>query len=132
MPYHCAAFGCGKTSDHGVTLFKFPKDPTEFRKWEKQVQRTRSHWVAASSSYLCSDHFGREYFEAKVSASGPLKLKPGAVPTVFIRPHCVSCDGVGCSECLPVIQHRNVAAQPAEFHTSVSSRCGGARPVRVL
>ncbi|XP_076008335.1 lethal(3)malignant brain tumor-like protein 2 [Genypterus blacodes] len=119
MPHHCAAFGCGKTSDNTVALFKFPKDAAEFRKWEKQVQRTRSRWAATPGSYLCSNHFGKEYFEAKVSAGSPLKLKPGAVPTVFIRLQCVSCDGVGCSQCLPADQHKDVAAQPAEFDSLV-------------
>ncbi|KAF7645297.1 hypothetical protein LDENG_00206970 [Lucifuga dentata] len=120
MPYHCVAFGCGKTAEDGVSLFKFPKDPQEFYKWEKQVQRTRSQWVATTSSHLCSDHFGKEYFESKqptvaVKAVSPLKLKPGAVPTVFIRPYCRSCDGAGCSDCLPAIQHRNIAAKTRDY-----------------
>uniref|UniRef100_A0A3B5L3Y6 THAP domain-containing protein 1 n=1 Tax=Xiphophorus couchianus TaxID=32473 RepID=A0A3B5L3Y6_9TELE len=82
MPYHCVAYGCGKTVEDGVTLFRFPKDPDEFRKWEKQVQRTRVKWVATSFSHLCSEHFGKEYFEDKMP-SGTLKLRPGAAPTVF-------------------------------------------------
>ncbi|CAN9508991.1 unnamed protein product [Ophioblennius macclurei] len=113
MPYHCVAYGCGKTADDGVTLYKFPKDPEEFRKWEKQVQRTRVHWVATPNSHLCSEHFGKEYFETK-APSGVLKLKPGAAPTVFVRPHCSSCNGVGCSSCLPAIQHRSIAAVSRE------------------
>uniref|UniRef100_G3NM16 THAP domain-containing protein 1 n=2 Tax=Gasterosteus aculeatus TaxID=69293 RepID=G3NM16_GASAC len=113
MPYHCVAFGCGKTAEDGVKLFKFPKDPEEFRKWEKQVQRTRSQWVATSSSHLCSEHFGKEYFEPK-QLPGALVLKLGAVPTVFVRPHCSSCNGVGCSKCLPAIQRRGITAEPKE------------------
>ncbi|XP_051795551.1 lethal(3)malignant brain tumor-like protein 2 [Acanthochromis polyacanthus] len=117
MPYHCVAYGCGKTAEDGVTLFKFPKDPEEFRKWEKQVQRTRTHWVASPSSYLCSEHFGREYFESR-PATGTLKLRPGAAPTVFVRPHCPSCSGAGCSKCLPAIQRRSITAEPRERSTS--------------
>lgn len=113
MPYHCVAYGCGKTAEDGVMLFKFPKDPEEFRKWEKQVQRTRSQWVATPNSHLCSEHFGKEYFEPRPS-TGALKLTPGAVPTVFIRPHCLSCKGVGCSSCLPAIQRRGITAEPRE------------------
>ncbi|CAI5659525.1 lethal(3)malignant brain tumor-like protein 2 isoform X1 [Oreochromis niloticus] len=113
MPYHCVAYGCGKTTEDGVTLFKFPKDPEEFRKWEKQVQRTRMQWVATPNSYLCNEHFGKEYFEPRL-ASGPLKLRPGAAPTVFVRPHCPSCNGAGCSSCLPSIQHRTITAEPSE------------------
>ncbi|XP_075890904.1 lethal(3)malignant brain tumor-like protein 2 isoform X2 [Nelusetta ayraudi] len=115
MPYHCVAYGCGKTSEDGVTLYKFPKDPEEFRKWEKQVQRTRVHWVATPNSYLCSEHFGKEYFEPK-SATGALRLRPGAAPTVFVRPHCPSCSGAGCVKCLPAIQQRGITAAPKE-HT---------------
>ncbi|XP_035515314.1 lethal(3)malignant brain tumor-like protein 2 isoform X2 [Morone saxatilis] len=113
MPYHCVAYGCGKTAEDGVTLFKFPKDPEEFRKWEKQVQRTRTQWVATSNSHLCSEHFGKEYFEPRPSTGG-LKLRPGAAPTVFVRPHCFSCSGVGCSKCLPAIQRRGITAEPRE------------------
>ncbi|XP_042083010.1 lethal(3)malignant brain tumor-like protein 2 isoform X2 [Haplochromis burtoni] len=113
MPYHCVAYGCGKTTEDGVTLFKFPKDPEEFRKWEKQVQRTRMQWVATPNSYLCNEHFGKEYFEPRLAA-GPLKLRPGAAPTVFVRPHCPSCNGAGCGSCLPSIQHRTISAEPRE------------------
>lgn len=113
MPYHCVAYGCGKTAEDGATLFKFPKDHEEFRKWEKQVQRTRTQWVATPNSHLCSEHFGREYFEPR-APTGALKLKPGAVPTVFLRPHCLSCKGVGCSSCLPAIQRRGFTAEPRE------------------
>ncbi|XP_051273748.1 lethal(3)malignant brain tumor-like protein 2 isoform X2 [Dicentrarchus labrax] len=113
MPYHCVAYGCGKTAEDGVTLFKFPKDPEEFRKWEKQVQRTRTQWVATPNSHLCSEHFGKEYFEPRPS-TGSLKLRPGAAPTVFVRPHCFSCSGVGCSKCLPAIQRRGITAEPRE------------------
>ncbi|XP_029383275.1 lethal(3)malignant brain tumor-like protein 2 isoform X2 [Echeneis naucrates] len=115
MPYHCVAYGCGKTAEEGVTLFKFPKDPEEFRKWEKQVQRTRSQWVATPNSHLCSEHFGKEYFEPRPPA-GPLKLKPGAAPTVFVRPVCSSCSGVGCNNCVPAIQRRGITAEPREHN----------------
>lgn len=113
MPYHCVAYGCGKTAEDDVTLFKFPKDQDEFCKWEKQVQRTRSQWVATPNSHLCSEHFGRDYFEPKLP-SGALKLKPGAAPTIFIRPRCSSCSGVGCIHCLPAIQRRGITAEPRE------------------
>lgn len=124
MPYHCVAYGCGKTAEDRVTLFKFPKDHEEFRKWEKQVQRTRANWVATPNSHLCSEHFGKEYFELRAPA-GALKLKPGAAPTVFVRPHCSSCSGVGCSNCLPAIQRRSVTAEPRERTVSVNRYYGG-------
>ncbi|XP_031699545.1 lethal(3)malignant brain tumor-like protein 2 isoform X1 [Anarrhichthys ocellatus] len=120
MPYHCVAYGCGKTAEDGVRLFRFPKDPEEFRKWEKQVQRTRTQWVAMPNSHLCSEHFGKEYFEPR-PATAALTLKMGAVPTVFVRPHCVSCNGVGCSNCLPAIQRRGITAEPRERTTSAEN-----------
>ncbi|XP_004080232.1 lethal(3)malignant brain tumor-like protein 2 isoform X3 [Oryzias latipes] len=99
MASHCVAYGCGKSAADGVTLFRFPRDPDEFHKWEKQVQRTRTEWSATPNSHLCSDHFGREYFEAR-SPSGVLRLKPGAAPIAFLRPLCSSCRGAGCRKCL--------------------------------
>ncbi|XP_053706619.1 lethal(3)malignant brain tumor-like protein 2 isoform X1 [Synchiropus splendidus] len=92
MSCKCVAFGCGKTEDDDVTLFRFPQDPEKFRKWEKQVQRSRVGWTATPDSYLCSEHFGKEYFEPKAHPSD-LRLRPGAAPTVFVRPHSTSCDG---------------------------------------
>lgn len=122
MPY-CVAFGCGKTAEDGVTLFKFPKDPEEFCKWERQVQRIRSNWTASSSSRLCHEHFGKEYFETNKN-SGFLKLRPGAVPTVFVRPHCSTCAGMGCSKCLPAIQcWRDISPEPKK-HSIPSTNSG--------
>ncbi|XP_074519873.1 lethal(3)malignant brain tumor-like protein 2 [Halichoeres trimaculatus] len=121
MPYHCVAYGCGKTADDGVALFKFPKDQQEFLKWEKQVQRTRTNWVATPSSHLCSEHFENGYFEPR---QGILKLRPGAVPTVFVRPHCSSCSGAGCKRCLPAIQRRSLTAAPKEHNTSFDDADG--------
>ncbi|XP_059179982.1 lethal(3)malignant brain tumor-like protein 2 [Centropristis striata] len=126
MPYHCVAYGCGKTAEDGVTLFKFPKDADEFRKWEKQVQRTRSQWVATPNSHLCSEHFGWEYFDPR-SPSGALKLKLGAAPTVFVRPHCSSCSGAGCSSCLPAIQRRGITAEPRER----TAECNAMAPIEL-
>lgn len=121
MPYRCVAYGCGKIAEDGVTLFKFPKDPEEFRKWEKQVQRTRPQWLARPNSHLCSDHFGKEYFEAKLP-SGGVKLRQGAAPTVFVRPQC-SCSGVGCKSCRPSSKYRRFTAAKADPKISVSSQC---------
>ncbi|KAL4647844.1 lethal(3)malignant brain tumor-like protein 2 isoform X2 [Arapaima gigas] len=120
MPNRCVAYGCAKTHEDNVTLFRFPKDPAEHQLWEKQVQRTRSNWTAKPSSHLCSDHFGKDCFEprpllaAKLSSKTSLKLKEGAVPTVFIRPPCPNCpeDGPRCSKCLPKIKRRGVMVEP--------------------
>ncbi|XP_030631000.1 lethal(3)malignant brain tumor-like protein 2 [Chanos chanos] len=122
MPNRCAAYGCGKSYSDNVTLFKFPKDPDEFRKWEKQVQRTRSNWTAKAFSRLCSEHFGKDCFEprptalAKAMGSKGLKLKEGAVPTVFIRPPCSVCGGHGasCPACTPKTKRKGVWIEPQD------------------
>uniref|UniRef100_A0A8C8F6N1 Lethal(3)malignant brain tumor-like protein 2 n=1 Tax=Oncorhynchus tshawytscha TaxID=74940 RepID=A0A8C8F6N1_ONCTS len=125
MPDRCVAYGCGKSWEDGVTLYNFPNNDTEeFQKWEKQVQRTRSNWTASPNSQLCCEHFGKECFENKpypvlkaLAAKGQLKLKYGAVPTVFIRPPCTSCEGFGCNVCTPKAQRRGVPVEPQEYDT---------------
>ncbi|XP_010893815.2 lethal(3)malignant brain tumor-like protein 2 [Esox lucius] len=124
MPHRCVAYGCGKSWDDGVTLYNFPNDPEEFLKWEKQIQRTRSNWTATSTSQLCCEHFGKECFENKpnpvlkaLAAKGQLKLKYGAVPTVFIRPPCTTCEGFGCNMCTPKAYRRGVPVEPQEYDT---------------
>jgi len=100
MPVQCVAYGCGKTCADGVSLHTFPKDPEDFRRWEKQVQRTRSGWTARTNSHLCSDHFAKESFRQKARGA---TLRPGSMPTVFIRPPCPSCEGRGCTSCLQLL-----------------------------
>ncbi|XP_029102601.1 lethal(3)malignant brain tumor-like protein 2 isoform X2 [Scleropages formosus] len=134
MPNRCVAYGCAKTHEDNVTLFRFPKDSAEHRMWEKQVQRTRSNWTAKPSSHLCSDHFGKDCFEprplfsAKLSSKTSLKLKEGAVPTVFIRPPCPSCpeDGPRCSKCLPKVKRRGVTVEPRSVEEERDSTWTGA------
>ncbi|CAB1438122.1 unnamed protein product [Pleuronectes platessa] len=110
-----------QTSYNKIVQLKWSKDAPinseAFGKWEKQVQRTRSKWVATPNSHLCSQHFGKEYFEPRL-ATGALKLKPGAAPTVFVRPLCSSCSGAGCGKCLPAIQRKGITAEPQERNIS--------------
>lgn len=98
-------------------MFRFPKDPDEFRTWEKQVQKTRKNWMAKSFSYLCSEHFSRDCFEPLSIVPGKagfkgLKLKEGAVPTVFIRPACTNCGGndASCTICAGKAKRHNVSS----------------------
>ena len=52
------------TYGHGVSLFKFPKDPALSPKWIKNVQKTRATGVIPSEdSVLCSQHFESSCFE---------------------------------------------------------------------
>ena len=93
MPKRCVAFGCGNTNRDGVSLFGFPKN-SEFRqKWADQVKKTRGRWEGPTAySHLCSCHFEQDCFEVTglLSESFGLgkkfpKLKPDAVPTLFVR-----------------------------------------------
>ena len=91
-PYRCVPAGCSNTASDHVSLFKFPKDPVLRRQWEKQVQRNRAQWKATEHSHLCSEHFPSDAFhiDSAIAATCGMKkkktLKPGAVPTLFIRP----------------------------------------------
>ncbi|XP_058873689.1 uncharacterized protein LOC117407687 isoform X2 [Acipenser ruthenus] len=103
MPNMCVAYGCSKSPKDNVTVFKFPKDLVCFRKWEQQVQQTRANWHAKPSSDLCSDHFELDCFEVKpffmlqlgVSLKCPLRLKKGAIPSIFVCPPSVT---PGCGQ----------------------------------
>ena len=98
MPVRCVAFGCSKSHKDNVTLFMFPKQQEIYRKWEKQVQRTRAKWIAKPTSELCSDHFEKECFDLKpilmremgLSPKCPLRLNKGAIPSIFPRPVSVT------------------------------------------
>ena len=91
MVNKCVAAGCSNVSSAHVSLFKFPTDPLLRRQWEKQVQRTRADWKATEHSHLCSEHFTSDCFEydTAIAATFGMKkrkrLKPGAIPTIFIR-----------------------------------------------
>ncbi|XP_042559100.1 lethal(3)malignant brain tumor-like protein 2 isoform X2 [Clupea harengus] len=125
MPNRCCAYGCGKSYDQNVTLFRFPKEPEDFNKWQKQVQRTRSNWFAKPFSHLCNEHFGKECFEPRSNAVNKtmgnkgLKLKEGAVPTVFIRPPCRACGGHGscCPVCTPKGKRQGLCIEPRDAGT---------------
>ena len=91
MVYRCVAAGCSNTSSSSTTLHKFPKDPELRLEWVKQVLRNRTKWRATNYSYLYSDHFSEDCFEAEASLSAQFgikrrrKLKPGAIPSIFPR-----------------------------------------------
>ena len=93
MVKSCVAAGCTKTSNDGISFFKFPSNPVMRQRWTKEVQRTRDRWSGPSQrSVLC---FTADSFEPD-SAIAPTmgitkrqRLKPDAVPTIFERqaPH---------------------------------------------
>ena len=57
----------------------------------KQVRRTRAQWTPTKHSVLCSEHFTEDSFEvdstiaATFGISKKRRLKPDAVPTIFLR-----------------------------------------------
>lgn len=93
MVKNCVAANCSNTYGHGVSLFKFPKNPELRQKWIKNVQRTRANWSGPGEhSVLCSQHFESSCFEvdselaAQMGIQKRRRLKPDAVPTLFDRP----------------------------------------------
>ena len=86
MGKRCIATGCSNTNSDGVSLFRFPRDPSLRKKWNKQVQRTRADWKDATEySVLCSDHFTSDSFEmdsflaARFGMAKKKRLKPDAI-----------------------------------------------------
>ena len=102
MVNRCVAGGCSNTPSPGISLYKFPKDPTLRRQWEKQVQRTRAKWKATENSFLCSEHFTEDCFEVTATLASQFgisrkrRLVPAAVPTIFSVPTKV--DSSECSD----------------------------------
>ena len=100
MGRRCVAAGCSNTHSDSISMHKFPKDPELRRKWEKQVQRTRERWSATDTSVLCSEHFEADCFEVDSMLAEQMglkkrrRLKPDAVPTVFVR-HGIPKDAAG-------------------------------------
>ena len=96
MGRHCVAAGCSNS----ISMHKFPKDPELRWKWEKQVQRTRERWSTTDTSVLCSEHFEVDCFEVDSMLAEQMglkkrrRLKPDAVPTVFVR-HGIAKDTAG-------------------------------------
>ena len=91
MGKRCVAAGCSNTNADGVSLFRFPRNPSLRAQWNKQVQRTRTDWKDATEySVLCSNHFISDCFEedshiaAQFGIAKRKRLKPDAVPTILI------------------------------------------------
>ena len=92
MVKSCVAAGCAKTSNDGISFFKFPSDPVMRQQWTKEGQRTRDRWSGWSQcSVLCSSHFTADCFEPDSAIAATMgitkrqRLKPDAVPTIFQR-----------------------------------------------
>lgn len=92
MVKSCVAAGCAKTSNDGISFFKFPSDPIMRQRWTREVQRTRDRWNGPSQhSVLCASHFTADCFEPDSAIAATMginkrqRLKPDAIPTIFER-----------------------------------------------
>ena len=92
----CAVPGCnnGGGAAYGaaekVSTFALPKAPVQKREW---IERLNREGITPENSRVCEVHFEKECFlppEENVDPRGkPLKrkaLKPGAMPSLFLRP----------------------------------------------
>ena len=81
--------GSAKTSNDGISFFKFPSDPVMRQQWTQEVQRTRDRWSGPSQlSVLCFTAYCFEPDSAIAATMGITKqqrLKPDVVPTLFER-----------------------------------------------
>ncbi|XP_011503356.1 PREDICTED: golgin IMH1-like [Ceratosolen solmsi marchali] len=75
----CAAIGCNNRSEKGYTMKCFPRDPALRNIWKKRVGR--ADWEPSNNSFLCHVHF--EPNQWVVTPSGRIKLKKGALPSIF-------------------------------------------------
>ena len=89
MGRRCVAAGCSNTHSDSISMHKFPKDPELRRKWESKFRRLKNDGVPLTS-VLCSEHFEVDCFEVDSMLAEQMglkkrRLKPNAVPTVFVR-----------------------------------------------
>lgn len=75
----CCAKNCHNRSEQGFRLFRFPSDQKRKEIWIKQCNR-----IPTKSSRLCEYHFDNLQFENR-RQDGWRKLKPNAIPTIFIK-----------------------------------------------
>lgn len=75
----CAAIGCNNRSEKGYTMKCFPRDPALRKIWKQRVGR--ADWEPSNNSFLCHVHF--EPNQWVVTPSGKIKLKKGALPSIF-------------------------------------------------
>ena len=75
----CAAIGCNNRSEKGYTMKCFPRDPVLRQIWKDRVGR--ADWEPSNNSFLCHSHFAANQW--MVTQCGRLKLRKGAVPSIF-------------------------------------------------
>ncbi|CAL1680856.1 unnamed protein product [Lasius platythorax] len=75
----CCAENCRNRAEQGFRLFRFPADQERKEIWIKQCAKNPK-----GDSRLCEFHFDDFQFENK-RQDGRRKLKPNAIPTIFIN-----------------------------------------------
>ncbi|XP_012530428.2 THAP domain-containing protein 2 [Monomorium pharaonis] len=75
----CSAKNCRNRTEQGFRLFRFPADEKRKQIWIKQCVKYPKEY-----SRLCEFHFDDSQFENK-RQDGRRKLKPNAIPTIFIN-----------------------------------------------
>ena len=86
MVNKCVVFGCDNEASDKVSVFKCPNNLKPL--WSRFVKRTRAKW-ASQLILICSEHFSKDSFENWMAHKNgyqvKLKLKKGAVPTIYIQ-----------------------------------------------
>ncbi|XP_046874488.1 uncharacterized protein LOC124466730 isoform X1 [Hypomesus transpacificus] len=80
----CAAWGCSNRSEQGVRMYGFPKDTERRAKWLTKTSRSN---LPVTKDYnntkICEAHFEEDQFLK--TRKGKTKLRPDAVPTIFLH-----------------------------------------------
>ncbi|XP_062285244.1 zinc finger protein 426-like [Scomber scombrus] len=83
----CSVVGCVSLSSTNQR-FKLPEDPEQRLEWVQflaTVNKQRFKESSWTDITICSQHFKDDCFE-KLTPSGTVRLKPGAVPSLCLRP----------------------------------------------
>lgn len=114
----CCVPLCTGSTQKGLRVFRFPRDPERRKKWESQVKR--DCWKATDTSKICERHFDDEQFEKK-RQDGRLLLKRTAVPTLFDfrRKECSEEAVSSCRQCMSAVAGALRAHASAQCDTRV-------------
>ncbi|XP_071579535.1 uncharacterized protein [Temnothorax nylanderi] len=80
----CCAKNCRNRAEQGFRLFRFPRDKQRKEIWSKQCNT-----YPKENSRLCEFHFDDSQFEGG-RQDGWRKLKPNAIPTIFVNEEIVT------------------------------------------
>lgn len=120
MVKSCVAAGCVKTSNDGISFFKFP---VMRQRWTREVQRTRDRWSGLSERIVlcaCQDCFEPDSATAvTVGLTKRQRLKCNAIPTYSSDRHQV-----------PAVTCMFIEKRSAATTTTVATQIGGSVHVR--